>query len=47
MSPVEEIAHQKLGARLAGLHIPEFTVPNEHDVVLRSMRFHYRLGNAR
>jgi len=41
MSPVEEIAHQKLGARLAGLHIPEFTVPNEHDVVLRSMRFHY------
>ena len=41
MSPVEEIAHQKLGAELAGLCIPEFTVPDEHHVVLRAMRFHY------
>jgi esterase len=41
MSTAEEIAHQKLGARLAGLHVREFAVPNEHHVVLRSMRFHY------
>jgi esterase len=41
MSSAEEIAHHELAARIAGLEIPEFTAPDEHQVVLGQMRFHY------
>jgi pimeloyl-ACP methyl ester carboxylesterase len=34
-------AHYALGARLAGLRLHEITAPEDHQVILRAMRFHY------
>jgi pimeloyl-ACP methyl ester carboxylesterase len=41
LSPDEFRAHLELSAATAGVDLPEFTLPDEHHVLLRRMRFHY------
>ncbi len=36
-----ELEHLRLAAELSGLQVAEFELPDEHEVVLRGMRFHY------
>ena len=38
---MDDRAHHRLAAELAGLTVPEFATPAHHHVVLREMRFHY------
>ena len=38
---MDAFTHYALGARLAGLALPAITLPDEHHVILRRMRFHY------
>jgi pimeloyl-ACP methyl ester carboxylesterase len=37
----EQIEHLKLSADMAGLKLPEITLPESHHVVIHRMRFHY------
>ena len=37
----EQLEHLKLAAEVAGLEVPRFTLPEDHDVVVNRMRFHY------
>jgi hypothetical protein len=37
----EQLEHLKLAAEVAGLKVPRFTLPQDHDVVVNQMRFHY------
>src|SRR6185437_7213861 len=37
----EQLEHLKLAAEVAGLEVPRFTLPADHDVVVNRMRFHY------
>lgn len=48
MRPSEEqLEHLRNAAGIAGVTVPRFVVPDDHDVVLRRMRFHYLdWGNA-
>ena len=35
----EKLEHLKLAAEVAGLEVPRFTLPEDHDVVVNRMRF--------
>ena len=37
----EQLEHLKLAAEVAGLEVPRFALPEDHDVVVNRMRFHY------
>lgn len=37
----EQLEHLKLAAGVAGLEVPRFILPQDHDVVVNRMRFHY------
>ncbi len=37
----EQLEHLKLAAEVAGLEVPRLTLPEDHDVVVNRMRFHY------
>jgi len=37
----EQLEHLKLAAEVAGLEVGRFTLPEDHDVVVNRMRFHY------
>jgi esterase len=37
----EQLEHLKLAAEVAGLEVSRFTLPEDHDVVVNRMRFHY------
>jgi esterase len=37
----EQLEHLKLAANVAGLEVPRFILPEDHDVVVNRMRFHY------
>ena len=37
----EQLEHLKLAAEVAGLEVPRFALPADHDVVVNRMRFHY------
>src|SRR3954452_13087515 len=38
---MDALSHYALGAQIAGLELPALTLPDEHHVILREMRFHY------
>src|ERR671918_719277 len=40
-SSEEQLEHLRNAAAIAGVIVPRFVVPDEHDVILRRMRFHY------
>src|SRR6202049_3747042 len=37
----EQLEHLKLAAQVAGLEVPRFILPEDHDIVVNRMRFHY------
>jgi esterase len=37
----DQLEHLKAAAEVAGLEVPGFTLPEDHDVVVHRMRFHY------
>ena len=39
--PDEQLAHHRLAAQLAGVHVPEFVLPAHHHAVLGGLRLHY------
>src|SRR5262245_48052061 len=41
LSADEFRAHLELSAATAGVRLPDLTLPDEHDLLLRRMRFHY------
>lgn len=41
LSADEFRAHLELSATTAGVHLPDMVLPDEHDLLLRRMRFHY------
>ena len=41
LAPEEFRAHLELSAATAGVALPDLTLPDAHDVLLRRMRFHY------
>jgi hypothetical protein len=41
LSPDEFRAHLELSAAIAGIALPDLTLPDERHVLLRRMRFHY------
>ena len=41
LPPEEFRAHLELSAATAGMSLPELVLPDEHDLLLRRMRFHY------
>jgi pimeloyl-ACP methyl ester carboxylesterase len=41
LSPDEFRAHLELSAATAGVRLPDLTLPDEHHLLLRRMRFHY------
>ncbi len=41
LAPDEFRAHLELSAATAGVPLPDLTLPDEHDLLLRRMRFHY------
>jgi pimeloyl-ACP methyl ester carboxylesterase len=41
LTEAEQIDHLKLAAGIAGLELPEVTLPESHHIVIHKMRFHY------
>ena len=47
LSPTEDLDHLKTEVGIAGVDVPRVVLPEEHDVLLRRMRFHcLDWGNA-
>jgi esterase len=37
----DQLEHLRLAAEVAGLEVPRFTLPLDHDIIVNRMRFHY------